>query len=241
MDPMARRSPRWNLLPVLRICNEGGRRSNNTTWISRFGKTDPPCPSQQASVYQSLSLEPDLSWSPQHRRPKCPFSFHTHFGWKKIPHRKKKKKRLINARKSRQCSTKNVLARTIKGQEQKFRRLLHILCIPNGKIASWHSQSMLRREMRKAKGCEKQMKRTYEKWQWGRHPSVETWVHDFLEYVDDSGDQRKWHPRMNVINPFCISEVIGCFAVQVWMTRVLGATKKRNEGIWRDLVWEQTQ
>ncbi len=30
---------------------------------------------------------------------------------------------------------KNVLARTIKGQAQRFRRLLHILCKPNGNIA----------------------------------------------------------------------------------------------------------
>ena len=46
---------------------------------------------------------------------------------------------------------KNVLARTIKGQEQMFRRLRHILWMPNGKIAPWHSPSMLRREMRRAK------------------------------------------------------------------------------------------
>jgi hypothetical protein len=80
---MARRSPKRSLLPVLRICNEGGRRSN--TWISRFEYTDPPCPSQQASVYQSLSFDPDLAWCPQHRRPKWPFSFHTRFGCHKIP------------------------------------------------------------------------------------------------------------------------------------------------------------
>ncbi len=88
MDPMARRPPKRNLLPVLRVCNEGGRRSNKTTWISRFEYTDLPCPSQQASVYQNLSFDPDLSRSPQHRRPKWPFSFHTRFGCKKIPQEK---------------------------------------------------------------------------------------------------------------------------------------------------------
>ncbi len=60
--------------------------------------------------------------------------------------------------------------------------------------------------------------------------SVETWVHDVLKYVDDRGDQRKT-PKRRIIEPFGIAEVIGCFVVQVWMARVLGETKKRNEGI----------
>jgi hypothetical protein len=140
MDPMARRPPKRNLLPVLRVCNEGGRRSNKTTWISRFEYTDPSGPSQQASVYQNLSVEPDLSRSLQHRRPKWPFSSHTRFGCKKIPQEKggggNDKLFLVNAQKVHTIFNKNVLAQTIKGQEQRFRRLVHILCIPNGKIAS---------------------------------------------------------------------------------------------------------
>jgi hypothetical protein len=73
-------------------------------------------------------------------------------------------------------------------------------------------------------------KRTPEKSHSGRY-TVETWAHDVLKYVDDSGDQRKAHPRMRIVYPFCISEVIGRFVVQVWMARVLGKTKKRHEGI----------
>jgi hypothetical protein len=48
---------------------------------------------------------------------------------------------------------------------------------------------------------------------------------------------------MRIIVPFCIAEVIGCFVVQVWMTRVLGETKQRNEGMGHDLIGceEQTQ
>jgi hypothetical protein len=62
--------------------------------------------------------------------------------------------------------------------------------------------------------------------------AVETWVHDVLKHFDDTGDQRKAQPRrMRVIGPFCVSEVIVCFAVQVRMARVLGETKKRNQGI----------
>jgi hypothetical protein len=59
----------------------------------------------------------------------------------------------------------------------------------------------------------------------------ETWAHDVLKYVDDSGYQRKFYPRTRIIYPFCIPEVVVCFVVQVWMTCVLGETKKRNEGI----------
>jgi hypothetical protein len=77
---MARRSPKRDMLLLLRICNEGSRLSNKTTWTSGFIYTDPMVPSKQASVYQSLSFEPDLS--PQHRRPKWPFSCHTRFGCK---------------------------------------------------------------------------------------------------------------------------------------------------------------
>ncbi len=58
--------------------------------------------------------------------------------------------------------------------------------------------------------------------------SVQTWVHDVLKYVDDLGGQRKGHPRMRIIDKFGISKVIGGFVVQVWMTRLLGETKKRN-------------
>ena len=84
-------------------------------------------------------------------------------------------------------------------------------------------------------------KRTHAKWQPGRYISVKTWVHDVLKYVDDSGDQRKAQNKMSIIDKFCISEVIEYFVVQVWMACVLGETKKRNEGIERDLMWEQTQ
>jgi hypothetical protein len=63
-----------------------------------------------------------------------------------------------------------------------------------------------------------------------------TWVHDVPKYVDDSGNQRKAQIKMSIIDKFCISEVIECFLVQVWMARVLGETKKRNEGIERDLI-----
>ena len=79
----------------------------------------------------------------------------------------------------------------------------------------------------------KTCKRTHEKCQSGRYISVETWVHDVLEYVGDHGDCRKAH-KSRIIHPFGIAEEIGCFVVQVWMTRVLGETQKRNEGIWRD-------
>ncbi len=71
--------------------------------------------------------------------------------------------------------------------------------------------------------------------------SVETCGHEVPKYVDAKGDHRKAQIRMRIIQPFCISEVIGRFAVQVWMARVLGETKKRNEGILRDLMREQTQ
>ncbi len=57
----------------------------DTKGISRFEYTDLSCPSKQASVHQSLSFGQDLPPSPQHRRPKWPFSFHTRFGCKKIP------------------------------------------------------------------------------------------------------------------------------------------------------------
>jgi hypothetical protein len=61
--------------------------------------------------------------------------------------------------------------------------------------------------------------------------SGKTWVHDVLKYIDESGDHRNAQIRMRIIDPFGISEVIGGFVVQVWMARVLGETKKRNEGI----------
>ncbi len=75
------------------------------------------------------------------------------------------------------------------------------------------------------------MEKKREKKQSGRYISVETWFHDVPKYVDDGGDQRKAKPKMSIIDPFCISEVIGCFVVQVWIARVLGETKKRKEGI----------
>jgi hypothetical protein len=73
----------------------------------------------------------------------------------------------------------------------------------------------------------------HESW---RYISVETWFHDVLKYFDDTGDQRKAHPRTRIIDKFGISKVIGCFVVQVWMARVLCETKKRNEGVERVLV-----
>jgi hypothetical protein len=80
-------------------------------------------------------------------------------------------------------------------------------------------------------GDEKQIKERMKNDTRTRDISVETWVHDFLKYVDDSGNQRK-APRRRIIDPFSIAEVIGCFVVQVWMACVLGGeTKKRNEGI----------
>ena len=79
-------------------------------------------------------------------------------------------------------------------------------------------------------------KRTHGKLQSGRYISVETWVHDVLKYVDDGGDHRNGKYSMRIIYPFCIAEVIGYFVVQVWMARVLGETKKRNEGIEHDLM-----
>ncbi len=69
-----------------------------------------------------------------------------------------------------------------------------------------------------------------------RYISVETWFHEVLKYGDERGDRRKARRRMRIIEPFCISEEIGCFVVQVWMARVLGETKKRNEGIEHDLM-----
>ena len=50
------------------------------------------------------------------------------------------------------------------------------------------------------------------------------------------GDHRKAQIRMRIIQEFCITEVIVCFVVQVRMARVLGKTKKRNDGIERDLM-----
>ncbi len=72
------------------------------------------------------------------------------------PTGKRKKKRqevhfLVHAQKVQTRFIKNVLARTIKGQEERIRRLLHILWMPNGKLAPWHSPSTLGREMRKGK------------------------------------------------------------------------------------------
>ncbi len=91
-------------------CNEGSRRWNKTTWISRIGYTDPSAPPQQASVYQSLSFDPDLARSPQYRRPKWPFSFHTRFGCNKIPEEKDPKgKRLTKMYLHGQNSTKMYL------------------------------------------------------------------------------------------------------------------------------------
>jgi hypothetical protein len=82
-------------------------------------------------------------------------------------------------------------------------------------------------------GCEnnKQNERMKNDNQAGRYLSVETWVHNVLKYVDDTGNQRKTGRRRTIIDPFGIAEVIGCFVVQVWMTRVLGETKKNSEGI----------
>ena len=142
--------------------------------------------------------------------------------------------------KKKKIQQKCTRTRTIKGQEQRFRRLLHMLWMSNGKNAPWHSPSMLRHEMRKAR-MRNISKSAREKWHSGRYIPVETWVQDVLKYVDDSGDQRKSPRRMRIIYPFWISEVIGCFVVQVWMARVLGETKKRHEGIERDLMWGQTQ
>ncbi len=126
-----------------------------------------------------------------------------------------------------------------------FRRPLHILCMPNGKIAAWNSPSILRREMRKAR-MRKTNKRTHEKWQlgwsslndssmitkehqrrWSVWWSVETWVHDVPKYVNDLCDHRRAH-KLRIIDPFCIAEVIGCFVVQVWMARLLDEEIRRN-------------
>ncbi len=67
-----------------------------------------------------------------------------------------------------------------------------------------------------------------------RYISVETWFHALPKNVDDTGDHRKAKKIMRIIELFCITEVIRCFVVQVWMARVLGEPKKRNEGIERD-------
>ncbi len=76
----------------------------------------------------------------------------------------------------------------------------------------------------------------------GRYISVETCAHDVLKTVDGTGDRRKAKRiTMRIIERFCISEVIRCFVVQVWMARLLGEPKKRNEGIERDLMREKTQ
>ena len=82
-------------------------------------------------------------------------------------------------------------------------------------------------------GCEKnkQNERMNNDNQAGRYLSVETWVHDVLKYVDDTGNQRSTQHRRRIVDPFGIAEVIGCFVVQVWMARLLGETKKRTEGI----------
>jgi hypothetical protein len=73
--------------------------------------------------------------------------------------------------------------------------------------------------------------------QGGMFQYKQTWVHDVLKHVDDSGDQRK-AIKTDIIEHFCIAEVVKCFVVQVWMARVLGEKRKRNEGKERDLMRE---
>ncbi len=65
----------------------------------------------------------------------------------------------------------------------------------------------------------------------GRYLSVETWVHNVLKYVDDTGNQRNPHKGRRIVHPFGIAEVIGRFVVQVWMARFLVKKKKGNEGV----------
>jgi hypothetical protein len=184
-------------------------------------------------VYQSLSFDPDLAWSPQHRRPKRPFSFHTRFGCKKDHIAEEKNPTwsvlfLVNAQQIQTRFNKNVLARTIKEQKQRFHRLLHILWKTNGTIAPWHSPSILRRQMRRARMRKTNNKNALEMAS-GRYVSVKTCVHDLLKYVDDTGDRRKAQNRIDrIIDPFGIAEVIGCFVVQVWMARFLVKKKKGN-------------
>jgi hypothetical protein len=83
------------------------------------------------------------------------FLFSHSFRLQKYPKVKKEKRQEACLfyqihKKSRQEFNKNALARTIEGQEQRFRRLLHIFWMPNGKTAPWHSPSMLR----EGQGCE---------------------------------------------------------------------------------------
>ncbi len=64
--------------------------------------------------------------------------------------------------------------------------------------------------------------RPREERQSGLYISIETWVHDVLEYADDTRHHRKAHRRTGrIIDPFCIAEEIGGFVVQVWMARFL--------------------
>jgi hypothetical protein len=144
MDPMARRSPKRNLLPVLRICNEGGRaiKQNHMDQSGLSVLTHLLHHSKHLciKVFLSTRIFIDL------RNTGVPngLSLFALASAAIRSQRKKKKKTRpeeacffkVNARKVQTLFNKNVLARTIKGQEQRFRRLLHILCIPNSKIAS---------------------------------------------------------------------------------------------------------
>ncbi len=231
--PMARTPPNPKVLQVLRICKEEGKRSSKMTWISRFECTDLSRPPQQAFVRQSLSLEQDLARSPQHRRPKCPFSFHSRFGCKKIPQEKGKKTFFIICTKSPDICTKSP-----DNIQQKCTCTDHKRAGTKVPSTSAHSlyvewQNCFLTFAKHATSWKN--KRTREKPQSGRYLSVKTWVHYGFKYVDDSGDHRQAHPRIWIIYPFCISEVIGCFVVQVWMTRLLA--RQRNVVKEYSVIW----
>ncbi len=132
--------------------NEAIKQNDMDQWVWVYW----PIWSITASICVSKSfLWPGSCLISATQAPQMAFLFSHSLRLQKDPTGQKKTRQVVicvvNVQKIQAIFIKKVLARTIKGQEPRFRRLLHILCIPNGKFAPWYSPSMLRREMRRAR------------------------------------------------------------------------------------------